>query len=233
MFLLCSIPIKYRAEGCFHRFSWKLCQLLNLEMALFVHSNRSGLFLSMDEHTGRHRKKKPHMLWANSRGKTSILWNIIQFLLNLWFCWILYQFCFVNFDEYFCFFNFVEYFLLISGWRKTLLPHQMVQVRSLKNLWSFSLKLYPRDITNWGKKKLRQGGKRDQNQPLLKVQSPNPLSFHTRTRPNLKFHLVLIYQVFVGLLLLNLAILIKNLKWYFCNNCDIWFWWILGCLVSF
>ena len=172
MFLLCSIPIKYRAEGCFHRFSWKLWQLLNLEMALFVHSTRSGLFLSMDEHTGRHRKKKPHMLWANSRGKTSILWNIIQFLLNLWFCWILYQFCFVNFDEYFCFFNFVEYFLLISGWRKTLLPHQMVQVRSLKNLWSFSLKLYPRDITNWGKKKLRQGGKRDQNQPLLKVQIP-------------------------------------------------------------
>ena len=72
-----------------------------------------------------------------------------------------------NFVKYFCFFKAVEYFLLISEWRKSLLPHQMVQVLSLKNLWSFSLKLYPRDITNWGKKKISLEDRRFKSSPYF------------------------------------------------------------------
>ena len=74
----------------------------------------------------------------------------------------------------------------------------------------FFIKTLPPRHHKLGKEENETGGEKG-SEPALTL-SPNPLSFHTRTRPDLKFHSVLIYQVFVGLLLLNLAILIKNLK---------------------
>ena len=59
--------------------------------------------------------------------------QIYNYWINFTFCWD---------DSCLCQFSILSNTLLISEWRKSLLPHQMLQVLSPKNLWSFSLKLY-------------------------------------------------------------------------------------------
>ena len=59
--------------------------------------------------------------------------QIYNYWINFTFCWV---------DSCHSQFSILSNTLLISEWRKSLLPHQMLQVLSPKNLWSFSLKLY-------------------------------------------------------------------------------------------
>ena len=87
------------------------------------------------------------VLWAFSIVSSHVL--IYNYWINFTYCWD---------DSCLSQFSILSNTLLISEWRKSLLPHQMLQVPSPKNLWSFSLKLYSQDITNWGGKKMRERG---------------------------------------------------------------------------
>lgn len=71
------------------------------------------------------------VLWAFSIVSSHVL--IYNYWINFTYCWD---------DSCLSQFSILSNTLLISEWRKSLLPHQMLQVPSPKNLWSFSLKLY-------------------------------------------------------------------------------------------
>ena len=72
-----------------------------------------------------------NVLWAFSIVFSHV--QIYNYWINITFCWD---------DSCHSQFSILSNTLLISEWRKSLLPHQMLQVLSPKNLWSFSLKLY-------------------------------------------------------------------------------------------